>query len=338
MKSKNFLLITAVIVGFSLMSIPTAQGKTGVFAMDCYLWRMVEGDGPDFNLLYIHGLIDGLYFSGLTIQGQKILTESSQEHLKKSVDQFCEDYANEFIPIPFALKVITMKFKGVDDAAIQKELEKLRRTWYALRKENTQHSTVGQKDEFAGFPEVSRPVPYPREAAKGLDSTPTDSGEQKLGSGAPSWTTLDDGQLHRYLVQGTTVYGHMLAFVKREGQCDIDIMLIKWSAQGSVPELRESWIAIELTVGHKTVPITLEFLAVENSGSLNVMLMGNYFADQKLIDLLATGTTAKVKLTGPSELVEAVDIPEDSFSLHNFTESRTRAAGSCKAHGPETGR
>lgn len=339
MRSNTFFLKTAVIIGLSLAFILPAQSGVKNFGMGCAVWQKIQeeiDDGGYWSEMYLQGLLDGLVFSKFKVQGQKILTETTLEHLKESVDQFCEDSTNAFIPIPFALKIITMKFKGVDDASIQKELEKLRRIWYAIRKENTQDSFAGQQEEFAGFLEASRPVPNPRKTTKDLESTPAASGEQNLQSETSSWTTDEIGELHlhRYFVQGTTVYGHMLAFLKREGQCNTDIMLIMWSAQGSIPKLSEPWVTLDLTVGQERVPITLEFQTVHRLGPLSVFLMSNYFPDQKLIDLLATGTTAKVKLTGPNELVEAVDILEDSFSLHNFTESRTLATGTCKAHSP----
>jgi hypothetical protein len=132
MKSKIFFLRTAVIVGFFLLIILPVEGNAGVWGMDCHMWR--KFDNTDHRL-YLNGLMDGLIFSKNTIQGEEI-SDTSIEHFIKSVDQFCGNYANELIPVPFALKVISMKLKGVDDESIQKELENLRRLFYAVRKDH----------------------------------------------------------------------------------------------------------------------------------------------------------------------------------------------------------
>jgi len=144
MKSKIFFLRTAVIIGFSPMIILPAQGNTSVWGMNCYMWRQFDNTE---RVLYLQGLMDGLIFSKNTIQGEKISSDSSIDHLVKSVGQFCGNYANEFIPVPFALKVISMELKGVDDESIQKELENLRRLFYAIRKKSTQQSAPADAGE-----------------------------------------------------------------------------------------------------------------------------------------------------------------------------------------------
>ncbi|MDP3014102.1 MAG: hypothetical protein Q8M92_07675 [Candidatus Subteraquimicrobiales bacterium] len=94
-------------------------------------WRTFEK--PE-KTLYVQGILDGLIFAEGKIQGVKISYKTSLEHFIKALDQFYADYKNELIPVPFALKVISLQLNGTPQSAINEELQRLRQHFHKLKK------------------------------------------------------------------------------------------------------------------------------------------------------------------------------------------------------------
>ncbi len=94
-------------------------------------WRKV---GNLAKTLYVQGVLDGLIFADSKVQGVEISYKTSLEHLVNALDQFYADYKNEMIPVPFALKVISLELSGAPKSVVNEELERLRQLFYEMKK------------------------------------------------------------------------------------------------------------------------------------------------------------------------------------------------------------
>ncbi len=138
MKPKHFyqILLAVTLIMFSSQM---ARTEIPVWGTRGEVWKKLQGFE---KWLYIQGLLDGLVFSGNKIHGVEIQPKSNQDpqeslnHIKMAIDQFYDDYRNVQIPVPFALKVISMEMKGESRKSIEDELTKLRKTFYELDQKN----------------------------------------------------------------------------------------------------------------------------------------------------------------------------------------------------------
>ena len=111
---------------------------TTSFAKTDYLW--VQGDAwtkllqQNEKLIYVSGLVDGLLFTGDETQDLLLSSGMSIEQYVAALDEFYSDEQNLPIAVPFALKIITYEFKGVDRKIIDKELEMMRAQFIERRK------------------------------------------------------------------------------------------------------------------------------------------------------------------------------------------------------------
>ena len=101
----------------------TSIAEVSYFWLRGEAWR--DFDRPS-KLLYVQGVMDGLLFAHGKVGGVEIAYETSIEHLVDSLDQFYSDYLNELIPVPFALKVISLELSGTSKLVVEKELASLR--------------------------------------------------------------------------------------------------------------------------------------------------------------------------------------------------------------------
>lgn len=122
--------IVIVIILFSI-GIRTAEAEITVLGLRGGLWGKLHSFE---KTMYLQGVLDGLVFANSEVQGEKISKTTSYEHLLKALDQFYTDYRNELIPVPFALKVISMELAGREKVEIDKELESLRRQFLDIQK------------------------------------------------------------------------------------------------------------------------------------------------------------------------------------------------------------
>ncbi len=76
--------------------------------------------------IYMAGLIDGLLFNDLEVQGFGIPEGMSTKDAVQNVNWICSDPANLRIPIPFVLKVAAMRSHGMSRELILRELATLR--------------------------------------------------------------------------------------------------------------------------------------------------------------------------------------------------------------------
>jgi hypothetical protein len=133
------LFIVIVIILFSI-GIRTAEAEITVWGLRGGLWGKLDSS---IKYMYLQGLIDGLAFANDEVQGEKISKRTSHEHLIKALDQFYTDYRNELIPVPFALKVISMELAGREKLEIDIELELLRRKLLEIQKKKAKQGAPG---------------------------------------------------------------------------------------------------------------------------------------------------------------------------------------------------
>lgn len=131
--------IVTVIILFSI-GIRTAEAEITVWGLRGGLWGKLHSS---IKTMYLQGLLDGLAFANSEVQGEKISKATSHEHLVKALDQFYTDYRNELIPVPFALKVISMELAGRENLEIDKELESLRRQFLDIQKKKAKQGAPG---------------------------------------------------------------------------------------------------------------------------------------------------------------------------------------------------
>ena len=117
---------------FFMLVLPTSvHAGVSVWWMKGEAWRAFEKLEKTF---YVHGILDGLIFAESKIQAVEISYKTSVEHLLEALDQFYTDYKNELIPVPFALKVISMELNGTPQSEISEELQRLRQQFHESQK------------------------------------------------------------------------------------------------------------------------------------------------------------------------------------------------------------
>lgn len=94
------------------------------FKTRCNTWNSLLDDFDQW--IYMAGLIDGLLFNDLAIQGIGIPERMSTEDVVQNVNWICKDPANLRIPIPFVFKVAAMRAHGMNRELILRELAALR--------------------------------------------------------------------------------------------------------------------------------------------------------------------------------------------------------------------
>ena len=113
-----------LIVGLAvLLSCPIASSDIGVWGVRGQVWAMLSDIEKN---MYVAGVMDGLIFAKGNVQGVEISYDTSSQRLRSAIDQFYADYRNELIPVPFALKVISLELAGTPETIVDKELESLR--------------------------------------------------------------------------------------------------------------------------------------------------------------------------------------------------------------------
>ena len=130
--NKHVFRYVILLFTFFMLVLPTSvHAGVSVWWMSGEAWRAFEKLEKTF---YVHGILDGLIFAERKIQAVEISYKTSVEHLLEALDQFYTDYKNELIPVPFALKVISMELNGTPQSEINEELQRLRQQFHESQK------------------------------------------------------------------------------------------------------------------------------------------------------------------------------------------------------------
>ena len=197
-------------------------------------------------------------------------------------------------------------------------------SWCALESPIGPHSATGQPGRNNNMARIMRIVGM-------LLATFFSLNALALATDDEGWTQTDREDLHRYEVHGQTVFGHMFGFITKDHHCDEDIVWIEWSTLAGSVRLRQKDVDVELTVDGVAGTISLDMVTSSEIGNRKVFALTNFVAGDKLLSLLEHGKMLKVTLVGPVALVEQLDIPEDTFTLRDFSVRRNASHAVCKA-------
>ncbi len=108
----------------SILLCTNVFADVGVWGTSAKVWSLFS----DFQkTVYVQGIMDALIFSDGRIEGVDITYETSIDHLTSALDEFYDDYRNHRIPVPYALKVISMEMAGASSSDVEVELRNLRK-------------------------------------------------------------------------------------------------------------------------------------------------------------------------------------------------------------------
>ena len=146
----------------------------------------------------------------------------------------------------------------------------------------------------------------------------------------PSWQISKISGLVRYIVHGTTVYGHQFGFVKNTGRCNVDILWLTWySDDPEVMKLVGSEITFFIDVDGTTSKITADLVNTSTRiPFLTVVLFTNFTADLDFLSLLNRGREISITISGDAR--NFFDVPSDHFSIMGFETARREARKACQ--------
>jgi hypothetical protein len=121
----------------------------------------------------------------------------------------------------------------------------------------------------------------------------------------------------------------MFGLIQRDHECNGDLLWMEWSTQDREAPKTGSEVGIRLEIDGTVGQVAADVLATRRIGPITIFVMTNFVVGERLLDLLEHGQTLKVRLIAPAELVEHLDVAEDSFSLVGFSQAREAAHAAC---------
>lgn len=139
-----------------------------------------------------------------------------------------------------------------------------------------------------------------------------------------------------YVARGKAVWGHKFGYFKDPVDCSVDTLWLLFSASDEkVTEFEGKNVKIVFDVDGQEFKITVPLLSTGTIGYTYVMTFTNHQADAALMEALKAGKEVVIRISGPPELMALLDIPEDSFDLQGFKETRAAAADACREESPK---
>jgi hypothetical protein len=152
------------------------------------------------------------------------------------------------------------------------------------------------------------------------------------GPNEDPWEISQHKPFMLYTTHGEAVYGHKFGFFKAPGSCSGDTLYISWSTpEASVKEFEGVDATFNLNVDGERFQLTAPLLLAHEvlPGLLTLVTFTNVVADDRLINLLASGSSIDVAINSPSKLRDLMDVEVDSFNLEGFSDTRSRAEQLC---------
>ncbi|MBZ0166986.1 MAG: hypothetical protein K8I00_09270 [Candidatus Omnitrophica bacterium] len=164
-----------------------------------------------------------------------------------------------------------------------------------------------------------------------------------IGAARSVWAVDDEGwglesKAGRffYVTRGNAVWGHKFGYFKDPVDCSVDTLWLLFSAADQkVTEFEGKNVNIVFDVDGQEYKITVPLLSTGTIGYTYVMTFTNHQADAALLEALKEGKEVVIRISGPPELTALLDIPEDSFDLQGFKETRAAAADACREEAPK---
>jgi len=150
------------------------------------------------------------------------------------------------------------------------------------------------------------------------------------------WEVDKYDNIVRYSTHGSIVHGHRFGWIKKAGNCDIDILATSISTQKNnkdrlydfkgesinlrinFPQAKEEDLAI----------INTDLIGVFDFATLKIAFFGNFIQGQMFDSLMAFFNTIKIEVTNPHKIY--FDIPSDEFSLNGYVAAKLKAKELCE--------
>ncbi len=135
------------------------------------------------------------------------------------------------------------------------------------------------------------------------------------------------------ITHGQVVHGHNFGIIKKKGNCNRNLLYISWSTQRKgLTKHKGKDALLRLQIDDIRQQVTIPLLSVaEYYLGLTVGAFTNIAVGEEFISLLKQGQYLEVTIHGPDELIGALDITSDTFSLDGFTATLLKAQEFCEA-------
>jgi hypothetical protein len=155
---------------------------------------------------------------------------------------------------------------------------------------------------------------------------------QKASAGDMGWSTHDMGGRVLYVTHGTDVSGNQLGFIKDPGNCSNDTLSILWyTSDINVQEHNLTRAVLEVDIDGAIYRLDADMLSAEElNPTKSVISFTSLSTEPEFIENLIKGNLASLKITGPEELTEHLELSTDNFSLIGFTAKRNLANKFCR--------
>jgi hypothetical protein len=146
------------------------------------------------------------------------------------------------------------------------------------------------------------------------------------------WQVDTHNDFVRCVTHGQVVHGHEFAIVKRKGSNNQNLLYISWSTSNKgLTKHKGKDAVLRLQIDDIRRQVTIPLLSVkELHPGLTIGTFTNIAVGEEFISLLKQGHKLEVMIHGPDELVGALDITSDTFSLDGFTATMLKAHEFCK--------
>ena len=174
--------------------------------------------------------------------------------------------------------------------------------------------------------------------AKDLDmnSKMTQGDNKQFENIYQDWEVDKFENIVRYSTHGRVVHGHRYGWIKKAGNCDLDILATTISTQqenkdrlydfkGDRIDLR---INFPQAKGEDPAIIKTDLITVFDLATLKIAFFGNFIQGQMFDSLMAYFNTIKIEVTNPHKIY--FDIPSDEFSLNGYVAAKLKAQELCE--------
>lgn len=144
-------------------------------------------------------------------------------------------------------------------------------------------------------------------------------------------TSVSSGYL-RSITHGKITRGNEFGIVKSNLSCEQNILwLTIGTDKKNVDVLKNKEIDFNVTIDKETFSLKLPATNFfELTRTFTIVGFSNFLMSDLLIDKLKNGAEIVFEITGPEELKNKFDIPDETFSLAGFTANYVKLSESCK--------
>lgn len=147
-----------------------------------------------------------------------------------------------------------------------------------------------------------------------------------------AWQISSQDKIVRYISNGNVVHGHQFGFIKKENNCDQDLMWISWSGiEKGIERFKGVDAAIQFRVGETKFQLEIPLIATYQANpSKTVVAFSNFVAGEKLMSLLENEEQIELTIVSPEQLRKKFDVATDTFSLNGFASARLNSRNICE--------